>query len=70
MNEQDYKDIAGMTEERLLCELAAIRKRMNAIDAVLQDAQDRHDAIKLRLEYLDKYSPENCWKHFNVTNKD
>jgi len=66
MNEQEYKDIASMDEARLLCELAAIRKRMNAIDAVLQDAQDHHDAIKLRLEYLDKYSPENCWKNFNL----
>ena len=62
MNSKDYHEIAEMDEARCICEIQVIRKRMRAIDEVLADANERYEAVKKRLEYLDRFNFQNITK--------
>jgi hypothetical protein len=58
--------VRDMDEALVLCKIAEQRKRMAAINAVLEEEELIYEVYKVRLEYLDKISPENCWKHFKL----
>ena len=68
---EDYqRKLCTMSEDRVICEVQAIRREMMAIDAQLVYAEMRYEACKLRLEYLDRINFDNVTRRAKELEKE